>query len=277
MQVIDHDQIQPAFLLLQPPSLRAHLRQVDARRVVYEHLRLHQPFECRQQLAFIFLWQKSSLDLPRVHQRLARQHPSQQTLLRHLEREHRHNFAVMHCRVLRDVDRPRRLPHRRPSRNNNQLGILQPARHPVELDVMRLQTGNLAALFVELIDRPKARRNDLRNPRKPALDRAVRHIRQLRLDIAQHCDCIFALVGRSRGPIMEDRHQLPQQALVLHDPDIALDVEVPRNPLAQIREIRRSANRIELPLPLKVRPHRRVVHRVPDRHQIDNAPIHPLM
>ena len=49
--------------------------------------------------------------------------------------------------------------------------------------------------------------------------------------------------------VVEDAHELPQQALVLDDADVALDVGVARDALGEEREISRAADRIELPAP----------------------------
>ena len=142
---------------------------------------------------------------------------------------------------------------------------------------MRCQPGHLAPLLVQRVNRSEARRHDLANPRQPPLDRRVGHVRQQRLHIAQHRNRVFALVARPHLPIVEDAHQLPQQALVLHNPDIALDVEVPRNPFRQIRQVRRPANRVQLPPPRQFLTHRHGVDAVALRHHLDHRAIDALV
>ncbi len=81
---------------------------------------------------------------------------------------------------------------------------------------------------------------------------------------------VFALVRGPRRSFAEDRHQLPQQALVLDDADVALDVQVLRNSLAQEREVSRTAYRVQL-LPLRERIHdRQVVDCMPRRQQVEH-------
>ena len=63
------------------------------------------------------------------------QHARQQRFLRHFERENGHGLVQLRGHVLRDIEGQRRLPHRGPRRQNDQLARMQPAGHLVELGV----------------------------------------------------------------------------------------------------------------------------------------------
>jgi hypothetical protein len=104
-----------------------------------------------------------------------------------------------------------------------------------------------------------------------ALDSRVGHIGQLRLHVAQHGDGVFALVRRANAAIVEDAHQLAQQALVADDLDVALDVEVARNALGEECEICRAADGIQLAPPGQLFLNREVVDALALGHQINDG------
>ena len=149
--------------------------------------------------------------------------------------------------------------------------VLQAAGHLVELGVARGEAGDLAALLVELVDGDKAAGDDLADAGQAALDGGVGDIGQLRLHVAQHRDGVFALVRGANAAIVEDAHQLAQQALVADDLDVALDVEVARDALGEEGEIGRAADGIQFAPPGQFFLHREVVDALALGHQIDDG------
>lgn len=75
----------------------------------------------------------------------------------------------------------------------------------------------------------------------------------------------------------EDRHQLAQQALVLDDADVAFDVEVPRNSLAQVCEIGGAADRIQFLAAVQFSSDRCVIDPVTLGKQVHDASVDPLV
>ncbi len=135
------------------------------------------------------------LNVSRVHHRLRGEHAAQQRLLRHFQREDGNHLAALHRAVLRNVDGPRRLAHAWARGDDDQLGVLQPAGHAVEVLVVRLQARDFAALLVQVVDRAEGVAHDLRDARKAAGDAALGHFHQRGLGRVQHLERLFALVG----------------------------------------------------------------------------------
>jgi hypothetical protein len=100
LQVVDHDQVEAAGVLLEPPGLGAHFSQRDAGRVVDEHARLDQLAQCILQLGVVFLAQEAGLQLALVDPGLRGQHAAQQRLLAHFQAEDGHDGLVVDGGVL---------------------------------------------------------------------------------------------------------------------------------------------------------------------------------
>ncbi len=71
------------------------------------------------------------------------------------------------------------LPMLRARGDDDQLGLLQTAGHAVEVLVVRVEAGDLAALLVELSMVPKESADDLRNAGEAAGDAALGHFQQV--------------------------------------------------------------------------------------------------
>ena len=81
----------------------------------------------------LLLVQISGAEPLAVHARRRAQHTGQQRLLRHFERKDRHRLKQPRRHVPADIQRQRRLAHRRPRRQNDQFARVQAARHLVQL------------------------------------------------------------------------------------------------------------------------------------------------
>src|ERR1700733_10945325 len=76
----------------------------------------------------------------------------EQSFLRHFERKDTYGFLVVDGGIFRDVHHERSLAHRGPRRQNHQIGLLESARHLIEVGEMRFEAGNSLATLHEGID-----------------------------------------------------------------------------------------------------------------------------
>ncbi len=111
---------------------------------------------------------------------------------------------------------------------------------------MRLQSGDFAALFIQVVDGAEGVAHNLRDARKAAGNAALRHFHQRGLGRVQDLERPFALVGSAGNRVRADAHQLPQQRLVLDDADILFNRYAARQTLSERREIRHAADRFNL-------------------------------
>ena len=75
--------------------------------------------------------------------------------------------------VLRDVDGPGGLAHGGAGGNDDEFGVLEAARHLVELDVVGGEAGDFPALLVERVDGAEGAGDDFGDVGEAALDGAV--------------------------------------------------------------------------------------------------------
>jgi hypothetical protein len=102
----------------------------------------------------------------RVDARLAREHALDERVLAHLEREEGDALLLGDRHVLRDVERERRLAHRRASRDDHQVRRLEPARHLVEVAEPRRDPGHRAPGLALRLDALHRRPEELLDARE---------------------------------------------------------------------------------------------------------------
>ncbi len=81
LEVVDDDEVEAAFLLLEAAGLGAHLGEGDAGGVVDEHLGFHEAFERGVELALVFARQEAGLDLAGVDEGFAGEHAAEEAFL----------------------------------------------------------------------------------------------------------------------------------------------------------------------------------------------------
>ena len=163
-------------------------------------------------------------------------------------------LRVAHRAVLRDVDGPGRLAHRGTRGDDDELAALQAGGHLVELDVVRGEAGDFAALLVERVDGAEAVGDDLGDVREAALNGGVGDLGELGFDVVEDGGRVLGLIGRGGHALVEDAEELAQQALVLDDADVGLDVRVARDALGEEREVGRAADGVEFLALVRARP-----------------------
>ena len=102
LQVVNDDQVEALLLRGEPPGLRAHLQHRDARRVVYENLRVGERAQGAGEPRPLVARQIPAAEAVRVHPPLRAEHPHHQRLLRHLQREDGDDRPRLNRRVLRE-------------------------------------------------------------------------------------------------------------------------------------------------------------------------------
>ena len=142
------------MLALHAPQLGVDVHQIHARRIVEKQRRLRQICQRDLQLAPLIRVQISGAKFVLIHARGGAQQARQQARRRHFEREHRHRLAHLRMRrhVLRDVQRQRRLAHRRPRRQDEQFAAVQPAGHFIELREAGAQAADALAGIEKRVD-----------------------------------------------------------------------------------------------------------------------------
>ena len=154
----------------------------------------------------------------------------------------------MRRHVLRDVQRQRRLAHRRPRGQDEQLAAVQPAGHFIESLEAGADSADALAGIEKRADPPGklrdhrfGRRQFLARPRLAQLHQRLFGGRQnfVRLLFADQA----AVDHRLRA---ED--QLAQRRLVLDDANVAVQVRDLRQPVVQRNQITQPVDRFELPL-----------------------------
>ena len=114
-----------------------------------------------RQLREVALAEEPGAQPVRVDAGLGRQHAQEQLLLRHFEAEEADRHVGLRADVLRDVEHEARLAHRRPRRDDDEVGRLEPGHHLVELDEPGRHAGD------ELLARVRPARR-ARSSRSPA-------------------------------------------------------------------------------------------------------------
>ncbi len=189
----------------------------------------------------------SGAELVRVHARVRRKQAQQQRLLRHFQAEDRHGLALPQRHVFGDVQRQRRLPHRRTRRKNDQLGGLQPGRFVVEAGVAGGEAGDPAALAENLFEALESVLDQVLNANQPDLHAVFRQLKDGRFRAIQNHVGVVArrqrlLLNHGRGV-----DQAAQNRLFLDDPRVVVHVRHARQAVGQLRKIRDAARGFEFP------------------------------
>ena len=173
--------------------------------------------------------------------------------------------------IARDVQRQRRLAHRRPRRQNNQLGGLQARRFIVEPGVAGGEPGDappFAEYFLEAFEAVPDHFLDADQPGADAI------LGQLKNRVFGAVEDSVRLVPRRQRLLLNGRrgmNQAAQNGLFLHDARVVLHVGDARQPVGQLRNVRHAARRFEHPVAAEVLHQRDRVDRVALFGELDHA------
>ena len=237
MQVIDHHQAQP-LLDFEPPQLGVDIHEVRARGVVDIQRRSRQLHQRRLQVVALGLVQEARPELLAVHSRRRAHHAREQRFLGHLHREHRHRLRVLGRRhVLRDVQRQRRLPHRRTRRQDNQLSRMEPPGHLVQLHEPGADPLDPLAGVQEGVDPALVLLNDVLGRRQARLPAQVVQLKQRVFRTRQD---LFRLLFPDQAPVdqlLRREDNAPQQRLVPHDAHVPIHIRGAREAVVERNEV----------------------------------------
>ena len=230
---------------LQAAALGAHLQRRQRRRVVDEDAGGRQVRVGAGQPRPVLFLQVARAQPVRVDPGVGAQHAQHQLLLGHLEREHAHRLPRLGARVLGDVQAERRLPHRGTRGDDDEVALLQAARHLVEVDEAGGDAGDELAALGELVDGAEALLDDLPDLDEALPDPPFRDVEDGLLGpVQQHGRLVLRLV-RGVHDAVAGVDQVPEDRLLLDDARPVLDVGQPRETVEQGREVRGAPDRLQ--------------------------------
>ena len=237
------------MLGLQPARLRPHLQNADRGAVVDEHLRVVQAAEGLRQGVVVALAEEPAPELVRIDPRLGRQHAHEQLLLGHLQAEDPDRVVGMHAEMLRDVEDEGGLAHRRPRRDEDEVGRLEPPRQLVEVDEPARNPGDGVLARLQLVDGRVAGLDEVVEGDESGVDAVVGDAedRLLRL-VEDAVGPALAGVGGLENPV-RGGDDLPPRRLLLDDVGVVLDVGGAGHAVDEPRDVRRSADAVEVARP----------------------------
>ena len=192
------------------------------------------------------LAEKAAAQPVRVDARLGGQHAEEQLLLRHLEAEDADRHVGLGADVLGDVQHQAGLPHRRPGRDDDQVGRLQAGRHLVEIGEAGGDAGDQLLARVQLLDRVEAGLREVAQRDEAVADLVVGDGEDRVLGLVEDdVGVLLRLVGR-REDLVGREDQVPEGGLLLDDPRVVLDVGRARHAVDQRGDVGRTADLVEL-------------------------------
>ena len=181
----------------------------------------------------------------------AGEHTAEERLFAHFEREDGDDLAVADGAVLGDVDGPGGLAHARAGGDDDELGVLEAGGHLVELNVVGGEAGDFLALLVEGVDGAEGAGDDFGDAGEAALDGGVGDVGETLFNVVEDGGGVFGLIGGGDHAVVEDAEELAEEALVLDDADVGLDVGVAGDALGEKGEVGGAADGVDLAALLK--------------------------
>ena len=194
----------------------------------------------------VALAEEAAAEAVRVDARFGGQHAEEQLFLRHLEAEQPDGHVGLGPHVLRHVEHEAGLAHRRPGRDDDQVGRLQPGRQLVEVGEARRHAGNQLLARVQLLDGVEARLREIAHRDEAVADVVVgdREDRVLGL-IEDDVGLVLGRVGGGQNPV-GGKDQAPQRRLLFDDARVMLDVGRTRHAVHQRRDVGGAADFVEI-------------------------------
>ena len=167
--------------------------------------------------------QRAGAHLVRIDPGARAKQAKQQRLARHFQGEDADDLLVVDRRIFGDVHGESGLAHRRARGEDDQVGLLQAARHFVEIGVVRGESGDALATLQQGIDRPEGFLDDFRYAQKAASNALFRELEDGGFRIVENVFGCFGLLGGACNRGVGGVDQSAQQCLVANDLDVVLD------------------------------------------------------
>ena len=148
--------------------------------------------------------------------------------------------------VLRDVEDEAGLPHRRPRRDQHQVGRLQARRHLVEIDEPGRHAGDEPLVLLQLLDGREAALHEIAQRREPLADPVFGDLEDRLLGAVEDQVRVFLGVVGLGEDAVGGVDQAAQRRLFLDDARVVLDVGAARHAVGQRRDVGRPADLFEL-------------------------------
>ena len=271
LQVVDQDQAEPVGVLLREPArLGADVEHREVRGVVDVERRLGEPVRGLEDLRPARRRHLALAQVVAADRRLRGDEPLRELGLGHLEREQRHGLLRLERRVLGEVGHQRRLPHRRPCGEDDQVAGLEAAGDGVEVVEAGGGAGDRLALAreaLELVELGLEQVVDRAEVLAAVLvgdleDRALGHVDEVARErlVAVH----------ARLDLVRGAQQAAEHRVVADDAGVLADVADRGDRAGQQVDRRAAADALEVARLLEVLDERQRVDRLAERVQVEH-------
>ncbi len=246
LQVVDDDHPELGLARLEPASLRAQLHHRDRARVVDVDRRLHQLVAGGREPRPVVLCEPARAEALRLDLGLAAHQPLRHLGLGHLEREERDRCLVANGEVRRRAERERRLPHRRPGRDDDEVAGLEAGRELVELAEPGGDAGDVDARLVEVHDPREALVEQVVDVGEVAADALLGELEHHLLGAVDEIGRLAGACLAEALDLLADPHEAAQRRHLLDDPRVVLGVRGSRHDGGELCDLGGAADALEL-------------------------------
>jgi hypothetical protein len=176
-------------------------------------------------------------------------HAKRQLLGRHFHAEDGDGGLVTDGRVLGNVDGERRLAHRGPARDHDEIAALQPRSQRIHLREARGHPRDVAARMAQHVQAIDRMRQDLldRDETRAAAVPAVRDFEYALLgEVDELADAAALVAMHARGDVAADTDELAQHRVLAHDLRVGAHIGGARRLLDEARDVVETARGGEL-------------------------------
>ncbi len=169
-----------------------------------------------------------------------------QLLAAHFEAEHGDGLADVHRNVLRDIHCQCGLPHARSCRNDDHLGRMKPACHPVQLNKSSRQTGHRTPILIQFFDLFDRLHHEIFGGNNLRFDVFSSDRKNLFLCVVQKRLDFPLLIVALSGKLVAREDQPTQDVLLADDINVVAGVCRGRNKAVKSAQIFRTADLFQL-------------------------------
>ncbi len=148
--------------------------------------------------------------------------------------------------MLRDVQGQRRLSHRRPGRQDDQLAAMQPAAHLVELGIARADSLDALTRIEERVQPALIFLDHLRRTRQRGFPARIAQLQQTFFGARQDLLGVFFTRQAPVHQMLRSEDDPAQERFVFDDADVTVEIENPRQPVVQRYQIAQAVAGFQL-------------------------------